>query len=294
MSPNEKDTKIIELLNAGKSYTAIQEILQVSPSKISAVKRSYLPENSENSTPSSATSSESSSKSSSEDSSTIFNENAIFNGKINKKEPNNAQTDNKNNNNNSIINKIMENLNIPNYFNSELEQLKQNQAHEIELKKIELQREVLEQQNRESYLQKSRIDIEAKKIERQAKSLIYQFRKIMKKYQNGRWSYQLLCDHRKELVELLDQIEEFCFKESMDTENLTILNILNRTIQEFKSYAEEIFVEDPDQCDECDGDCEGCGNNEEEYLNNILKITIDSETQKMIHESQAIDFDDFD
>jgi len=42
---NDKDLKIVEMLKQGKSYSDIQAVLSVSPSKISVVKKKFLLEN---------------------------------------------------------------------------------------------------------------------------------------------------------------------------------------------------------------------------------------------------------
>ena len=42
---NDKELKIVEMLKQGKSYSDIQAVLSVSPSKISVVKKKFLLEN---------------------------------------------------------------------------------------------------------------------------------------------------------------------------------------------------------------------------------------------------------
>jgi hypothetical protein len=296
MKPNEKEEKIIALLNEGKSYTFIQDKLQVSPSKISAIKRKFFIVNCENSATDSTTSSIDTSESGSSENSANMDDNFDFNPKNNKIDSNNNQK-NENFNNNKFKNPtIMENTNDPNSFsyNLELEKLKLEQNHVIELKKLELQQEELELKNGELNIKRSLMNNESKKIERQSKTLIFQFRKLMAKYQNGKWIYNQICEQRNALIALQEQIEEFCFQEDIDTENLIVLMTLNKTIENFEEYATEIFEIDEDECDECEKDCEGCDNNEEEYYDDKILITIDSETQTMIDQSQTIDFDDYD
>jgi hypothetical protein len=295
MKPNEKEEKIIALLNEGKSYTYIQRTLLVSPGKISAIKRDYFSRISENSTSSSTTSSGSTSESGNSENSANMDDNFNFNPKNNKIDSNNIQK-NKNLNNNKFKNPtIMENTNNPNSFsyNLELEKLRLEKNHVLELKKLELQKEELELKNGELNIKQSLMNAESKKIERQSKTLIFQFRKLMTKYQNGKWKYNQICEQRNTLIALQEQIEEFCFQEDIDTENLIVLMTLNKTIQNFKEYAAEIFETDEDECDECDEDCEGCDYNEDEYFDNKIQITIDSDTQKMIDQSQTIDFYDY-
>lgn len=296
MKPDEKEAKIIELLNEGKSYTFIQDKLQVSPSKISTIKRKFFIVNCENSATDSTTSSIGTSESGSSENSANMDENFDFNPKINKIDSNKIQK-NENFNNNKFKNPtIMENTNDPNSFsyNLELEKLKLEQNHVLELKKLELQQEELELKNGELNIKRSLMNNESKKIERQSKTLIFQFRKLMAKYQNGKWIYNQICEQRNALIALQEQIEEFCFQEDIDTENLIVLMTLNKTIENFKEYAAEIFEIDEDECDECEKDCEGCDYNEEEYFDDKILITIDSETQTMIDQSQTIDFDDYD
>ncbi|MEI6348873.1 MAG: hypothetical protein WCP69_13075 [Bacteroidota bacterium] len=296
MKPNEKEEKIIALLNEGKSYTFIQDKLQVSPSKISAIKRKFFIVNCENSATDSTTSSIDTSESGSSENSANMDDNFDFNPKIKKIDSNNNQKNQNFNNNKFKKPTIMENTNDPNSFsyNLELEKLRLEKNHVLELKKLELQQEELELKNGELNIKRSLMNNESKKIERQSKTLIFQFRKLMAKYQNGKWKYSQICEQSNALIALQEQIQEFCFQEDIDTDNLIVLMTLNKTIENFKEYAAEIFEIDEDDCDECDKDCEGCDNNEEEYFDDKILITIDSETQTMIDQSQTIDFDDYD
>lgn len=281
MKTMNKESEIIELLKKGKSYTYIQEVLKVSPSKIAMMKKKLFSE----------TGNENSSDSSSDsgiyqESTTNYydnEENACFSEKHS-----NFTTEIENNENRYIKKRTMENQ------NNEVEKLKLELNHNLELKKLELQQESFDIQKRDLEMKKSMLDLEKQKVEKEGKALIYRFRKLMLKCKKGKMTYRQLIDFNIHLSDLSEAIEEYCFKEDFETEDLSILNILNNIIETYQDYHKQLICSYHEECCDCEdfGDCEDCDFEIEESEADEfqIQITIDPEIQQMIDESQTIDF----
>ena len=289
MKTINKDKQIIELLKEGKSYTYIQEVLQVSPSKIAMIRKNLFSDSSSENI--STSSSASSSVSNSDNFSTTTDDN-IENYDFLHDNKNNVTTKNKNIENINFKKTTMENQ------NNDVEKLKLELNHNLELKKLELQQESFDIQRRDLQIKKSIVDLEKQKIEREGKTLIYKFRKLMLKYKKCTMTYLQLDDYVNNLNTLFEDIDEYCFKEDIDKEELIILSILNKTIDTFEDYLEKLVCSNHEECSGCEdfGDCEDCefeiDESEAEELK--IQISVDSAAQKMIDQSQTIDFDDYD
>ncbi len=274
MNTQNKDNKIIELLNEGKSYSYIQEMLQVSPSKIAIIKKKLS--NNHNS----------SSENSSDE---IFDSSSENNSFSSEKLNNNIIYDRKNENEESKNSKNQKNINMENQ-NFEIMKYKLDLQHQLELKKIELQKETFELQNQEFHLKRKLADVENLKILREEKNLVFRFRKIMQKVKKGTWSYLQIEEFIDSIDLLKEEIELHCFKEEIETEDLVIIKTLNHTTDFLKDYLKEIIENNNEECVDCEeyGDCSDCSNeiDEDEAQELKIKIIIDETTQKMIDESQ--------
>lgn len=283
MKTMNKESEIIELLKKGKSYTYIQEVLKVSPSKIAMMKKQLFSEiGSENSSDSSSDSG-------------IYQENTINyydneeNASFSEKHSN-FTTEIENNENRYIINRTMENQNI------EIMKYKLDLQQQLELKKIELQQESFELQKNEMQYNQQIIKIENLKKEKQEKILLFRFRKLMQKVTKGNWTYLKIFEQISNIRLLREEIEEFCFLEDMEIENLKVGQIVDKTIDFFENYLKEITETHNEECIDCEdyGDCKDCDNeiDEDEAQELTIYITIDETTQKMIDESKFVDLYD--
>lgn len=280
MNTQNKDNKIIELLNKGKSYSYIQEMLQVSPSKIAIIKKKLS--NNHNS----------SSENSSDE---IFDSSSENNSFSSEKLNNNIIYDRKNDNEESKNSKNQKNVNMENQ-NFEIMKYKLDLQHQLELKKIELQQESFELQKNEMQYNQQIIKIENLKKEKQEKILLFRFRKLMQKVTKGKWTYLKIFEQISNIRLLREEIEQFCFLEDMEIENLKVGQIVDKTIDFFENYLKEITETHNEECIDCEdyGDCKDCDNeiDEDEAQELTIYITIDETTQKMIDESKFVDLYD--
>lgn len=280
MNTQNKDNKIIELLNKGKSYSYIQEMLQVSPSKIAIIKKKLS--NNHNS----------SSENSSDE---IFDSSSENNSFSSEKLNNNIIYDRKNDNEESKNSKNQKNINMENQ-NFEIMKYKLDLQQQLELKKIELQQESFELQKNEMQYNQQIIKIENLKKEKQEKILLFRFRKLMQKVTKGNWTYLKIFEQISNIRLLREEIEEFCFLEDMEIENLKVGQIIDKTIDFFENYLKEITETHDEECIDCEdyGDCKDCDNeiDEDEAQELTTYITIDEAIQKMIDESKFVDLYD--
>jgi len=262
-----KEEKIVELLRAGKSYTEIQTLLEVSPSKISQIKKEYLTSDSDDENTSdtttfntdSTTGSDSSIGSSSDSSSDNSSAGSNIGGKSINNNKNNTKMDNEKHYDPEL-----------NYSDKiALEKLKINLAHEAEMKRLENEsseqdlrwRELslkerntialensLKEKNASAgnlSLEEKKAEEERKKMEKQGKSLIFRFRKMTGKIIDGEWT-KSECDNFLEHVsDLKEQIELYCFENDIETDGLRILEIIEKIEDEFVE-----IIDDDDDDDE--------------------------------------------
>jgi hypothetical protein len=178
--------------------------------------------------------------------------------------------------------------------------------HKIALKKLALEKETLEIKRKELQLKSSALNNDRQKIEKEGKALIFRFRKMMSKFKSGTWTFQQIHDYYHNAVSLNDEIEEYCFKEDIDTDGLKILSILSGLISTFEDYVEEIneceleeeLDENDDVMDEDDDDLDDEDDDDEEDDDLIstpttLEIIVDKFQEIEINEAQSIGFDDY-
>jgi len=258
----QKEEKIVEFLRAGKSYTEIQILLEVSPSKISQIKKEYFPTETDEETTfdtapfynDSTTDSDSSSDRGSGRSSDRSSNSSNAGSNIGEKSISNLNK-----------NTPMDNKNLPNpelHYPDRiaLEKLKIELAHEAEMKKLEYASVEQELRLREQTLKERRANSdeeflkakivaeisskekntfaaspsfedkkaeeEQKKVERQGKLLLFKFKKLVAGLQDGEWAKWELNDILDKTIKLKEDVEVFCIKYDFDTEGLRVLDIL--------------------------------------------------------------------
>ncbi len=299
-----KDSQIIALLKEGKSYTQIQELLQVSPSKIAMIKRKYLTADNNNNESSSVSSSDSSSGSRITTDSDSFIENDIG-----IEEDDNDSYINEDNSNNihhlkNLNMQTPQNTKKSNYYvkeRSEVEKLKLQLAHKIDLKNIALRKEELAIKRSDIQKEKYALDVDRRRIEREGKALIFRFRKLMGVFKSGLWSGQQIRVYYNNITTLRDEIEEYCFKDDIDIEGLKILMLLNKTINFFIDCLEKIKetenedIEDDEDDEEWDNDEDDDDDEDEDEDDNeaSIQIVIDPVKQREFDGAQVLDFDDY-
>lgn len=305
MKLNEKEKSVVELLKAGKSYTHIQAILHVSPTKIKMIKEAHLPS-------SSGGSSNDSSAGSSANSSTFSENNLEISPEINKNN-NNVPFKNRNSYPNNSNQTIMENQNKTISNNQfELEKIRLKRQHNIELEKIKLQKAEFEIQRRALDLKKSALDLDKRKVEKEGKVLIFRFRKLISKIRPGKWAYEECLNYCNNATTLKEEIEAYCFKEDIETDGLKILTLMDAIISMFENHIEfaqaesakededevnedEEYDEDEDDNDEDEEDDEEDDEDDDDSVIGpySLDIMISEARQIEINEAQSIDFDDY-
>jgi len=245
-----KEEKIVELLRAGRSYSEIQILLEVSPSKISQVKKEYFPTETDEESTSDTTTFYNDSTTDSDSSS----DGSSAGSKIGEKSVSNLNK-----------NTPMENKNFPNpelhYPDMiAIEKLKIELAHEAEMKRLEYASVEQELRLRELTLKERRANSddeflkarivaeisskeknsnlgspsledkkaeeEQKKIERQGKLLTLKFKKLVASLQDGEWAKWELNEILSKTIKLKEKIEVFCIEYDFDMEGIRVLDIL--------------------------------------------------------------------
>ncbi len=237
-----KEEKILELLREGKSYTSIQNILQVSPSKIAQIKKEYFTtEELEYSTTDTTTFTTEEFENSTTDTTTFTTDSG-------------SDVDSSSNigseiENNTIINpKKTINMTNDDIYNEDeldyserasLEKLKIKCAHEINLKRIERENKELELRSRELSLKEKNANIETNKMDKQAKALIFRFRKLVDGLVDEEWTIGELKELLEKATELKEKVESYCFENDIETEGLRIIFILERIEKEIEEFIED-------------------------------------------------------
>jgi len=261
-----KEEKIVELLREGKSYTEIQTLLEVSPSKISQIKKEYFisdsDEESTTDTTTFTTDSTTDSDSSSGNSSDSSSENSSAGSNIEEKSINNIK------NNIKLDN---EKYHDPELHYSDmiaLEKLKINLAHEAAMKRLE--NESMEQElrwrdqslrekkaNADEQFLKEKIaaemsseekshnagDISSKRnrnieersiAKKKGKHLVFTFRRLIGKLIDGEWTKGEIVDFICDAENLKDKIEIYCFAYNISLEGLRMMSILKKVDEMFE------------------------------------------------------------
>ena len=255
-----KELKIIELLRLGKSYSYIQQNVEVSPSKIASVKRIYMDNGSEGydcttTKPLPATTTVNTDSS---DTTTDYleSQNKLI---INLK---NKLTMNSNNN--------LEDDDLDLSEKAFLEKTRLEMAHEIAMRRLDKDDEELEIRKKELELKEKSASAENKKIEKEGRSLIYRFRKLAEKVENAEWTYGDIDDCSEKATELKEEIEKYCFENEIDTNGLSILIMLNKIETEFENL----------QLDNADED-------------DTIEVEFDDEVLEMIERANELDFNSY-
>jgi len=283
----EKDKEILELLRQGKSYSYIQKIVQVSPSKIASVKKMYLENGNELSgyTPETiptlpdttitlpATTIENSGSS---DTTTIQPLTEIKNsgGSTTELKIKNIgiNTDYLKSQNNLIINLkkklTMEQNEI--FEDDDIEVIRLKMAHDIAMKNLEKENEELSLRKRELLIKEAHAFSEQKKTEKQGRSLLFRFRKLAEKIEDGVWTYGEINDCFNKTVELKEEIEKYCFENEIDSEDLSVIT----TLDKMKSELEEL-QDDSEDDDE------------------TIEVEFDNEILEMTERAKEVDFETY-
>lgn len=242
----EKEKKIVELLQAGKSYTDIQKLLEVSPSKISQVKKEYCTTETDDSDSMDATTFATGSSNDFDNSSS---DNSINKG-LSPKETLGFRNKEHPDNNMDFELKYADKI--------ELEKMKLNLAQEVELKKLEIAsaeqelrwRELsLKERSAEAYekalkeqlnekaraMEAQREKEENERAEKRANILLSRFRKHIDKLEDGEWSKADLYEYLDKTVELKEKIETFCDEFDIVTKGLRMLEILETIEEQFET-----------------------------------------------------------
>jgi len=233
----EKEQQIIELLRQGKSYLYIQSVVKVSPSKIANVKKNYIENGSEFTEDTTATTTmllaTTSVNTGSSDTTTenyIESQNNLINNLKNKLTMNTDE--------------IFEDDDLDYSEKGALEKIKLKMAHDLALKKLEREDEEISLRKRELRLKEEQASSEKRKTEKQGRSLIFRFRKLAEKVENGEWTYGEIDKCSEKATELKEAIEEYCFENDIDTDELSVLVILNKLESEFEGLQDENADED--------------------------------------------------
>lgn len=234
MTPKEE--QILMMLQDGKSYTNIQTLLQVSPSKIAMVKKAYLTTGSAKNEAGSST--------------TATTRNTTTGSDIHENGSNNSSEFA----NNTIINtKTQCKMGTNQYFNDdsdmdyskrlELEKIKLEQAHEIALRKLDREEEELDLKKRELALREKQLENANARSEKKGKILLAKFKRLAEKCKDGEWSYDNALDAYNTALALQEEIEQYCLENNIESSGLMILTILERIIEEFDQMTEEVLSE---------------------------------------------------
>jgi len=235
-----KEKTIIELLEQGKSYKYIQEALNVSPSTIAQVKKEYF--SSEATTTSTTDAIVAPTCSATNDS----------NCSEKHREPFKDLFNNPKNNNNMKNYYYNDDDELEDSEKVSLEKMRLEMAHELELKKIEKESQELNFKLRELKIKEEQAYSEKRKTEKQGRSLIFRFRKQAEKIEDGEWTYGEIDKYYSKIIDLKEEIEKYCFENDIETDDLSILVILEKMESEFESLLDEDA--DADDCTDVEFD----------------------------------------
>lgn len=250
-----KEQEIIELLRQGKSYSYIQKIVQVSPSKIASVKKLHMEGGSELSE-------------TLNDTTTILPATTSVNT-----ESSGTTTTNYLESQNNLINNLKNKLTMDAneiFEDDDLEVIKLKLAHDIAMKNLEKDNEELSLRKRELRLKEEIAFADKKKTEKQGKSLIFRFRKLVEKIEDGEWTHGEIDECVSKMTDLKDEIEKYCFENDIDSDDLSVLVILKRMELELEE------VQDDDA-----------------YLDDTTDLEFGDEVLEMVERAKDIDFDDY-
>jgi hypothetical protein len=274
-----KTKEIIELLEQGKTYHEIQTILQVSPTRISKIKKKYLSRDSESEEDDydntlvpemiedddfDDTDSDSDSEFDSEadDSNTDFGSNYQSNDSKNsiygsgftnsgKRTMHSIGRYDQTGRNIFPHSQNPHSINEDSQYNRLLQQQKEhfevmkhkyNLEHERKLMQMEDEREARIFQ-REQFLIKQ--ENERKENRFKEKNFVKKFQKIFNHIEDGEWTYDELEDLTETIDSLGEAIENHCERNDIETENLRILNLLAKFKNEIEK-ALDIMGDDND------------------------------------------------
>lgn len=111
---------------------------------------------------------------------------------------------------------------------------------------------------------------EKRKIIKQGITLIFRFRKLAKKVEDGEWAYGDIDECSNKATDIKEEIEKYRFENDIETENLSILVMLEKIESEF----ENIQHDDSDDDDTTD-------------------VEFDDDVLELLERSNEIDFDDY-
>lgn len=250
-----KEQKIIELLQQGKPYSYIQSVVQVSPSKIASVKKVYMESSSESSD-------------TTDDTTTILPTTTDVNT-----DSRSATTTDYLESQNELINNIKNKLTMNTdeiFEDDDLEKIKLRLAHDLAMRKIDRENEELELRKKELRLKEDAANSDKRKIEKQGRTLIFHFRKLAEKVKNGDFTFGEIDKYSEKATELREEVEQYCFENEIDSDELSILVILRKMESEFESMQDEDYDD-----------------------NDINEVEFEDDTLEMVERANEVDFDSY-
>jgi hypothetical protein len=225
----DKEQQILLLLEQGKSYSYIQQTLQVSPSKVAWVKKNLY---------SGSSASENQLNTTTEDA--INSTTGATTGSNGSSKKANQESENDRNS----IYKPKNLFTMTNYYENDEEELDENEkvslekyrlqlAHQLELKKLENQEREIELKKKDLEIKSEMAFSEKRKTEKQEKNLLHQYRKLAKRIEEREWTYGDIYDVYSIAYDLKEDIEKFSVENDIETEGLSILVDLDKIITIF-------------------------------------------------------------
>jgi len=153
---------------------------------------------------------------------------------------------------------------------AQLEKIRLKLAHDIAMKKLEREDEELSLRKRELRIKEEVAFSDRRKIEKQGKTLIFRFRKLAEKAEEGEWTYGNIDVMSAKATDLKEEIEKYCFENDIETENLSILVILEKIESEFENL----------QDDDSDDD-------------DTINVEFDEDVLEMVERANDVDFEDY-